>query len=377
MPWREASVNSERCEFSRLAEAGELSMAELCRRFGISRPTGYLWLERWRQEGDAGLEDRSHRPHSFPQRMPRRIEKKVVKLRRKHPRWGGRKISAVLARSGVTPVPAPSTVTGILRRHGLLGEAPPPRDYVRFEAQVPNDLWQMDFKGWFSVADGGRCHPFGVLDDHSRFNLVLAACADQRTATVQYLLTGAFSRYGLPQRILCDNGPPWGNNLHQPWTPLGVWLVDVGIKVIHSRPYHPQTAGKQERFHLTLDWEVISTRKVWVNHQQVQAAFDQWRPIYNHQRPHDALELAVPADRYRLSPRPYPDQVAPIEPDAYPDTYQVRKVTDARLSYHGHLIRVPKAFNGRYVALTPPGTDGTTEIRYRHQIITTIQLPTP
>lgn len=371
MPWRESSRVSERLEFCRLVEAGGVSVAELCRRFGISRPTGYLWLERYRVEGVAGLVDRSHRPVVSPNRVGIEVEEAVCELRRQHPRWGGRKIGAVLSRRGMSRVPAASTITGILRRNRLLDHRPQPRGYVSFEYEAPNQLWQMDFKGWFGLGDGNRCHTFGVLDDHSRYNLALAACSDQRTGTVQNLLRSTFRTYGLPERILCDNGSPWGNDRHQPWTPLGVWLLDVGVGVIHSRPFHPQTAGKEERFHLTLDWEVITTRPVWESYDQIQTAFDRWRPIYNHERPHDSLGLKVPADRYRPSTRSYPEQLPLLD---YPPGYQVRKHSRDGISWQGKRIRLPKAFQGRTVGIYPTQSDGTYQIWYRNQIIRTITL---
>lgn len=374
MPWREASRMSERLEFVVMARSGVVSFAELCRRFGVSRPTGYRWLRRW-EDGDQNLEDRSRRPHSSPLRTSCRMEELVLDVRRKHPRWGGRKIGAVLRRQGHDKVPAPSTITGILRRGGLLDPDPRPRAYQRFERAAPNELWQMDFKGWFRLEDGSTCHPFGLLDDHSRYNLGLAACADVQTPTVKTLLTNVFQTYGLPDQILCDNGPPWGTASPQPWTGLGVWLIDLGVGVIHSRPLHPQTAGKEERFHLTLDWEVISTQSSWASLPAVQTAFDAWRPIYNHQRPHDALNLDVPADHYQPSPRPYPTTIPPVE---YPDTALVRKVsTNGQISLHGRLIRVPKAFRGRHVSIQPTTPDGTHTINYRHQTIKTIDLTNP
>ena len=375
MSWRECDRMSERLEFVRLAESGAVSFAELCRRFGVSRPTGYEWLGRWRAEGEAGLADRSRRPAHSPSRTDAVMERRVVKLRKRHPRWGGRKINRVLVNQGHRGVPAPSTVTGILRRHGLLAPVAPPRGYQSWERPSPNDLWQMDFKGWFGLGTGARCHPFGLLDDHSRYNLCLAACVDETTATVKTLLTATFEVYGIPIQMLCDNGSPWGNDLQHPWTPLTVWLLDLGVGVIHSRPYHPQTAGKEERFHLTLDWEVISTRSVWDDYPAVQDAFDSWRVVYNHQRPHDALGLDVPADHYQPSARPYPPVIAPA---AYPDGYQVRSVSaDGRISFKGRSIRLGRAFIGRHVGITPTTTDGTYTVHYRHQHIRTINLATP
>lgn len=375
VPWRVRELVSERREFVALAESGMVSHSELCRRFGVSRQTGYVWLGRWRREGEGGLVDRSRRPLVSPSRTPVEIEALVVDLRDQHPRWGGRKISRVLQRRGYKMVPAPSTVTGILRRRGKLRAQPEPRAYQPFERAAPNELWQMDFKGWFGLGDQTRCHPFGMLDDHSRYNLALAACSNQQTATVQQLLGGAFCTYGLPQAILCDNGSPWGHDREHPWTPLGVWLLDLGVKVTHSRPLHPQTAGKEERFHLTLDWEVISTRSVWDDLATVQHAFDRWRVVYNHERPHDSLGLQVPADRYQPSPRPMPTVIVPVD---YPDDYQVRKAsTNAQISFNGRRIRVGKAFRGRYIGIRPDTTDGTYHLYYRNQRIRTIDLATP
>lgn len=371
MPWRESSVMSERREFCELADAGDVPLAELCRRFGVSRPTGYRWLGRWRAEGVAGLVDRSRRPVWSPARTVGCMELLVLTVREEHPSWGGRKISRRLRDLGFVGVPEPSTVTGILRRWGRLSRLPAPREHQRFEAEAPNDLWQMDFKGDFGLGDGSRCHTFGMLDDHSRFNLALRACIDQTTATVKGVLTDAFDRYGLPWRILCDNGSPWGGAWSTKWTPLAVWLADYDIAVIHSRPYHPQTVGKEERFHGTVDREVLSTRGTWDTLTVVQDAYDNWRAVYNYQRPHDSLALATPISRYRPSTRPRPSRLEPID---YPDSFEVRVVNSGRIAYQGTRYRVPKAFNGRPLGIRPTDGDDTHEIWYRDQVITTITL---
>lgn len=348
-------------------------MAELCRRYGVSRATGYKWLDRWRAEGEAGLVDRSRRPRSSPRRTPATMEELVAAVRRSHPAWGGRKIRGFLLRLGHRGVPAASTITAILRRYELLSEPQRPAAYTSFEYPAPNELWQMDFKGWFALVDERRVHPFGMLDDHSRFNLCLHACTNQQTATVEGLLTTAFRRYGLPAAMLMDNGSPWGNDRGQPWTPLTVWLTDLGIRVIHSRPWHPQTAGKEERFHRTLDLEVITTRPHWESVPQVQTAFDDWRTLYNHHRPHQSLgETVVPADRYQPSPRTMPSR---IDPPHYPDGTDVRKVsTSGQFSWRARRWRAGKAFNGRNIAIRATPTDGTYKIYYRHHNIRTITL---
>ncbi len=297
------------------------------------------------------------------------------RVRETQPAWGGRKIRGFLLRQGQAGVPAASTITRILRGQGLTVEPARPRAYQSFERPAPDDLWQMDFKGSFPLVDGRPVHSLGVLDDHSRFNLCLAACANQQTATVKRLLVATFRRGGLPWAMLMDNGSPWGNDWDEPWTPLTVWLLDLDITVIHSRPRHPQTAGKEERFHQTLQRELLSTRPRWDDYPQVQAAFDAWRLIYNHHRPHDSLgETVVPADRYQASPRPYPETSPP--PD-YPPGADIRHVgASGRFSWRGQRRRAGKAFTGKAVAILPTPTDGLYTVHYRHYPIRTINLST-
>lgn len=294
MPFQECSRMSQREEFCRLALSPEVNLSELCRRFGVGRRTGYKWLERYRERGPEGLMDRSRRPHASPGQTAEAMEAQVLAVREAHPAWGGRKIRRVLEREGLMP-PAASTITTILRRHGRLDgpRAGERRDWVRFEQAAPNDLWQMDFKGHFAL-ETGRCHALTVLDDHSRYALGLEACGDETTETVQGRLTQLFRRYGLPWRMLTDNGPPWGTGGPAQYTVLTVWLLDLGVTVSHGRPYHPQTQGKDERFHRTLAAEVLDGCR-FRDLAQVQAAFDAWREVYNVHRPHQAIKLETPA----------------------------------------------------------------------------------
>lgn len=211
MPWREVTRMSSREEFVQLAMQAGVNRRELCRRFGIAPKTGYKWLQRYAAEGNAGLKDRSRRPRRSPLRTATVVEAQVVKLRhRMRGDWGARKLARRLVAEG-GPELAPSTITGILRRQGLLNQSSPPsRPFQRFEHAAPNQLLQMDFKGHFALLSGARCHPLTVLDDHSRFALVLKACADERAETVRAVLIEAFRRYGLPAQMLMDNGAPWG-----------------------------------------------------------------------------------------------------------------------------------------------------------------------
>jgi transposase InsO family protein len=346
---------SLRLEFVLLATQPTANVRALCRQFGISPKTGYKWLQRYAAHGPAGLHDQSRRPQQSPARTPDAVEAQVVALRRAHPAWGGRKLAAVLRAQAVPCVPAPATVTGILRRHGLLDPAAAAAHtpYQRFEHPVPNALWQMDFKGHFALLTG-RCHALTVLDDHSRFSLVLQACADERTATVQQHLITAFRRYGLPQAILCDHGSPWGDDRDSPYTRLGVWLLRLGVHVTHGRPYHPQTQGKEERFHRTLQAEVLGGR-TFTDLPACQTAFDAWRAVYNLQRPHEALGLQPPHTRYQVSPRPYPESLPPI---VYGPTETVRRVQDGGwVQFRGQRVKVSKAFRGYPVAIRPLDAD--------------------
>jgi transposase InsO family protein len=357
MPWNEVSTVSLRLEFVTLATAEGANVRGLCRRYRVTPRTAYKWIERFRLGGPDALADRSRRPKSSPARAPGPIEVAVVRLRDEHPAWGGRKLRARVLAAGTSSVPAASTITAILRRHGRIDPtaADAHRPALRFERPAPNELWQMDFKGHFATG-AGRCHPLTVLDDHSRFNLGLLACADERDATVRAHLTTLFRRYGLPQRMLCDNGPPWGTaGSNQRYTALGVWLLRLGVGLSHGRPYHPQTQGKDERFHRTLDVEVLQGRP-FADLSECQRRFDPWREVYNHQRPHEALGLQVPASRYVASPRPFPD----VLPEwVYDAGDQVRKVScDGTISFRNRPIDLGKAFRGERVAVRPTSEDG-------------------
>lgn len=372
MPWQARTPVQLREEFMQLSATATIPFSELCRRYGISRKTGYKWRARYTEEGAAGLRDHARRPQRSPGQTAPTVEAAVVRLRAGHPRWGARKLRRRLQDLGVAPVPAASTLTRILHRHALLEPAGPgaaPR-WRRFEHPVPNRLWQMDFKGRVLTL-AGPGHPLTLLDDHSRFNLCLTVLPDQQTPGVQTELTTTFRRYGLPDCLLMDNGSPWGNDREHPWTPLTVWLVRVGTRVSHSRPYHPQTLGKDERFHRTLAAEVLATQQ-WRDLAHCQAAVDRWRVVYNTERPHEALGLAVPASRYTPSLRPFPERLPPIE---YPAPCVVRKVQQGgHCSLQGRAFTVPKALVGYPVGLCPTVADGVYDVLFCHQRIRVLDL---
>jgi transposase InsO family protein len=375
MPWQEVSIMSQRREFILFAQAEEANLSALCKRYSISRKTGYKWLRRSGAEGAAGLQDRSRRPRHTNNKTADDVEQALVELRRQHPAWGARKLRVRLQALGHKDLPAPSTVHGILQRHGLIdpNAGPPPQPWQRFEHAAPNYLWQMDFKGHVALQTV-RCHPLTVLDDHSRFSLCLAACADETGNTVQTRLTSTFEQYGLPDAMTMDNGAPWGSDADHPYTAFTLWLMRLNIRVTHSRPYHPQTQGKDERFHRTLKAEVLHGPP-FRDLAHAQQRFDAWRDVYNLERPHEALGQQVPASRYRPSVRAFPSALPAIE---YGPDDRVRKVQcQGEFSFHGHTFRVSKCFHGYPIALRPTPEDGKFSIHFCATRIGFIDLRNP
>lgn len=374
MGWRELRVCDQRREFVDLASLEGANVSALCERFRISRQTGYVWLRR-HAAGEHDFQDRSRRPLRSPGRTAQDVEAAVLEVRDRHPAWGARKIAAVLRRRG-EPVPAVSTVHAVLLRHGrVAGEARRPQSYGRFEHEQPNELWQMDFKGHFPLTDGVACHPLTIIDDHSRYLVGLRACANQRTSTVRGELETILRHHGLPRAIYVDNGSPWGGGTPGQWTRLGVWLLKLGIRVIHGKPYHPQGRGKCERLHRSLVTEVVSMSPL-ASLQGAQASFDRWRGVYNRHRPHEALGLDVPASHYRPSSRPFPETIP--EPDyAEGETLRVVPRTKQYIRFRGHWWPVPKAFAGERVAVRPEHRDGHYGVYFGAVPIASIDLNTP
>lgn len=373
MPWKEVTTLSSRKEFIHMARQAEANISQLCRQYGISRKTGYKWLKRYREAGESGLADRSRRPHHSPGRSSAETETKVVKVRKAHPAWGGRKIKAYLERKEGSRMPSASTITAILSRNEQIDpqESSKHRPFLRFEMEQPNQLWQMDFKGYFALEEGGYCHPLTVLDDHSRFLLGLRACPNERYPTVQAQLKEIFRSYGLPERMLMDNGSPWGDDADSPYTILTAWLIRLGVQISHGRPYHPQTQGKDERLHRTLNDELLKLHTM-LNLPFCQLHFDHWRDLYNCERPHEALQMQVPISRYLPSLRPFPEVLPPI---LYEPGDIIRKVDRyGRISYHNRTFRVGKAFRYNPVALRPTECDGKWDVFFCTQKVAQLSL---
>lgn len=373
MPWLEVSIMSMRREFVMLAGQEGVNRRELCRRYGVSPSTAYKWLGRADANPEESFSDRSRRPLRSPARSAASMEAAVLALRDEHPAWGGRKLRRRLVDLGHAGVPSASTITEILRRHGRLDpdQAAKRTAWQRFEREAPNELWQMDFKAHFAT-DAGRCHALSVLDDCSRFALALEACSNQRLDTVKGQLTSVFRRYGLPHAMLTDNGPPWGNSGDEAsrYTRFEVWLIQLGIPLHHGRPYHPQTQGKDERFHRTIETELVGRRR-FATLAECQHAFERWRHVYNSERPHEAIDLDTPLRHYQPSLRRFPERLPPVD---YPDRI-VRKVqANGRISFAGQKWSVGKAFIGHRVALRPADQDGRYDVFFCQQAIADIDL---
>ena len=373
MPWQERSIMDQRQAFVSTARQEGANIAALCRQYGISRPTGYRWLART-AAGDGAGADRSRRPHTSPRRTDAALEERILELRRQHPAWGGRKLHQRLVDLRVPDVPAPSTITAILRRQGLLSPVPPRRDFLRCERLEANALWQMDFMGHRALAVG-RVHPLTLVDDHSRFALLVAACANEQQTTVQERLVTCFRQHGLPEAILTDTGAPWGTAGRGGLSALEAWLLRLGIAVTHGRPRHPQTQGKVERFHGTIAAEVFAPRPTpFPDLAAAQDAFDAFRAVSNHERPHEALADAVPGVHYASSPRPFPEAL-PAFPYRPGDV--VCTVTEhGSIPWRRRRVFVSRGLVGQSVAVRPID-DGLWEVRFCHRQVATIDLRDP
>jgi transposase InsO family protein len=360
-----------RQEFVELALHQSVPFADLCRRFGVSRQTGYKWLNRYKKDGIAGLADQSRRPLHSPSITPPALEQHVLGVRARNPAWGARKIARFLRDQTPVPPPATSTITGILHRHDRITPraSADATSWQRFEREQPNELWQMDFKGHFATVGEGRCHPLTVLDDHSRFNVVLQACAFETTATVQAHLERAFATYGLPRQINTDNGAPWGasRQLGQ-LTELAIWLIRLGIRVSYSRPYHPQTNGKNERFHRSLKAEVLAGR-TFMTHREAQTEFERWRELYNNRRPHEGIGMSTPVKRYRPSTRVWPSTIP--EPQYGPDDEIVKVDWHGHFTFRGRELKVSRSLEKLSLAARPNAEkDGVFDFYfYQHRVM--------
>lgn len=344
MAWRTMAVRDQRVEFVVRAQQKE-NLSRLCAEFGISRPTGYLWLRRYREQGVVGLEERSRRPQHSPRQIATSWERRIVELRQQRPDWGARKLRWLLRGQGIDlPV---ITVHRVLLRQGLVREADRrPQATQRFERASPNQLWQMDFKS--PKGSQQPVGPLSIIDDHSRYVIALERTGTTRSEVVRERLARVFAAYGLPQAMLMDHGTPWWNTQSPSgWTQLQVWLMKLGVECIFSGIRHPQTQGKVERFHLAL--EMARRRRGWMETEMEQAWLDEFRHEYNYIRPHEALGMQTPSTRWSPSPRPY-DPHPPAWP--YPPGAEVKALdTQGKIRLDGRRWEISRALAGERVRL--------------------------
>jgi transposase InsO family protein len=302
MTWRSVDIQEQRVRFVVAASREEKTFGALCQEFGVSRPTGYLWLGRYQKQGLAGIAERSRRPHLSPRQTGGARAELVVELRQRYPDWGARKLQVLLRQAGVH-LPA-STIHRILLRRGLVRlEDRHAAAVQRFERAEPNQLWQMDFKGSKGWGWNTAVGPLSVLDDHSRYLIALRGTWTTKAEPVREQLESAFSECGVPEAMLMDHGTPWWNaNAPTGATWLTVWLMRQGIELHWSGYRHPQTQGKVERFHGSLQ---RAQRRRGVPEEQRQQWLDEYRQEYNQVRPHEALGMQTPASRWRKSARSY------------------------------------------------------------------------
>jgi len=325
----ETNKEEQRRAFVHDHESGQWSMTELCQRYGVTRPTGYLWVERYRDEGDAGLAERSRAARECPHRIPRDLERRILALR-DHYGWGAKKLLLVLARRQPEVAwPARSTVNAILDRHGKLRKKRRRTKWSHpgatpLESGRANQVWPADFKGQFKTRDGRYCYPLTVTDHYSRKLLVCRALPSVRTEGAKPVFRRLFREVGLPEAIRTDNGAPFASTGIHGLCELNVWWMKLGIVHQRIRPSSPQENGQHERMHRDLKRE--TTRPPATNLRGQQRKFDRFRARYNEERPHDGIDGAVPEERWEPSPRSYAER---IERPQYPSHLEVRRVSAA------------------------------------------------
>jgi transposase InsO family protein len=354
MPWKHVMPNEQRVRFVLMVQDKIRDFATACRQFEISRKTGYKWWHRFRGEGLEGLEERSSRPLRSPKATSFAWAKRVLLLRKRHTHWGPKKLRARLLVTGREGgVPASSTIGRILAAAGLVRRArkrrrpgPVLRAPFLAAALAANDVWAVDFKGWFRLGNGERCEPLTVSDLYSRYILCCAAGWDVSYDQVRPVFERLFKSKGQPARIRVDNGPPFGSRGAAGLSRLAVWWIRLGIKPEFIKPGHPEQNGSHERMHRTLKAEAI--QPVAYHRRTQQKRLDQWRQQFNYQRPHEALGQATPATFYRKSSRAYHGAGAP----SYPKGYLIRRVrSNGEIRWHGQKKFIGEAFVGQTVGI--------------------------
>jgi putative transposase len=353
MPWSHTSPMDQKTQFIADYLRDRLSMTELCQLYGVSRKTGYKWVDRYLTHGPQGLEERPRRPSTSPRQTPDHVVAAILEARQRHPSWGAKKLVSILsARHPRWPWPARSTVCDILSRNGFVPKRRKRRSIGHPGKPIrhigaPNDVWSADFKGQFKTGDGLYCYPLTVADGYSRFLLGCQALSSTRVAEAKPVFTRLFKEFGLPTRIRTDNGVPCATNTLGRRSQLSAWWVRLGIFPELIEPGKPQQHGRHERMHRTL--KAATTRPPARTRRAQQRQFDRCREEFNRQRPHEALDMHTPASRYEPSPRQMPNRLPPLE---YPDRFEVRSVSaNGGIRWHHPWGNVSHTCIGEYVGL--------------------------
>lgn len=357
MPWMESDVHTQRVKFCLEHESGAWSMSDLCAEFQVSRKTGYKWVRRFKEGGLEALQDESRAPSTHPNRTAEEVERAILELRRKRPNWGSKKILSVLAREHpeMDLPSARSTCDAMLKRAGLVKarrprrRASPMQPGSLTEATAPNDVWCTDHKGWFRLRNGERCEPLTITDLWSRYALCCKAASSTCLGDAKHGFREVFREFGMPKVIRSDNGTPFSSTAVAGLSQLNVWWLKLGIRSERIQPGKPQQNGQHERFHLTLQQETASPPKA--SRAAQQRAFDRFLKDYNGHRPHEALDMRMPAELFRPSMRPYPE----TEPEdfEYPGLDSCRVQHNGGIQRSGKRIFLGLPLRGERVGLEP------------------------
>lgn len=369
MPWERRTVYEQREEFAQAAMECR-NFSALCREFGISRRTGYKWLERYK--AGMPMSDRSRRPARNPGKTPPEVEARILAVR-EDCGWGAKTIHKVLEREGCTELPCTKTVNNILRRNGCIqeDESLKRRPFQRFEKDACNRMWQTDFKGEFRMADGNYCFPLDILDDHSRFLICIKPNLSTGNVVIPTFIE-AFRTFGMPDSILSDNGAQFAG-FKKGYTQFEKWLMDLDILPIHGRIKHPQTQGKIERFHRTLKSELLKRHSI-ADIEDAERQFQCWREKYNHMRPHETLGMRCPGEVYDPSGRKYPEEISPYE---YGGQYHVIKVNSwGYVRFDKWQIYLSETMIGQNIEFRPSSDGETFAACYRNYKIAEVDTST-
>ena len=362
MPFK-FGVEQVREEFVKRVLAHEKTKKSLCDEYGISRPTGDRWIKRY-LNGESLL-DYSKSPNNVPNKTSADIENQIVEYRKRYPALGAVKLHRMLNDEGLSEIPSTRTINEIFKRNNLITKeaslaATPIKRFVK---EYPNEMWQGDFCGHFPIANGERCHPFNVIDDYSRFCICCNALWSETFAEVKIHMERAFREFGLPFSFLCDNGNPWGTSQSTGFTHFEVWLMDLGILTLHGRIKHPQTQGKAERFNGTFSKELLRYT-AFLDRDDAEKKFGEYRDFYNNKRPHHALSLDTPADHYQKSTIVFPEKIEDWE---YSNDCELRCIkSSGYMTFRGQGYFLSEAFGDKEVAIRESELGGSIfDVYYR------------